>query len=340
MLPRIEVRNYGMKVLIIGNQDRYEKFSPHTEFSEKAEKIFVPLKAPWEEYPEEGLEAEYLAADAIARVPEGLIRRMPNLKVIHSEGVGFNGIDCGAAAERGIYVCNNRGINAGAVAEQTVLLILGLLRDVVAGEKEVLEGRQIQCKEYKMVHGITELEECSVGLIGFGDIAKAAARFLHPFGCRIFYCATSRKPEAVEREYDVTWMELEEMLRTCNIISIHVPVTPDTAGMVDEAFLRKMRRDAYLINTARGEMVNNEALCRALSEGWIAGAGLDTIAPEPVTPDNPLLHLPEEVRRKILFSPHIGGITTNTFRKAHRNIWTTFEQVSRGERPEHVVNGV
>lgn len=326
-----------MKALIIGNQKRYEKFYPATPFADSVEKIYVSMETPFSQYPKEAFDADFLAADAIAKVPAELIYKMKNLKVIHSEGVGYNGIDCQAAAEHGVYVCNNRGINANAVAEQTVLLILGLFRQVIDGQKAVLEGRQIKKKEQMMIDGIMEIGDCSIGLIGFGDIGKAVARFLAPWGCKIFYHATKRKREEVEQEYHVTWMELPEMLKTCNIISLHVPVTTETAGMVDEKFLSSMRKDACLINTARGEIVDNEALIKALTEGWIAGAGLDTVAPEPVEADHPLLHLPEEVQKKILFSPHIGGVTTGTFVRAHRNIWNAFLKISMGEIPDNVV---
>ncbi|MCC8045762.1 MAG: 2-hydroxyacid dehydrogenase [Clostridiales bacterium] len=288
--------------------------------------------------PTDARDAEFLAADAIAQVPESLIAQVPSLKIIHSEGVAYNGIDCAAAAKRNIYVCNNRGVNADAVAEQTILLMLGLLRSVTAGDAAVRAGGQIQRKESMMVNGIRELGECRVGLIGFGDIAKATARRLTAFGCEIYYHASHRKTPDLEAEYGVTWLETEELLNTCDIISLHIPVTPETTGMVNEGFLKKMKHDAYLINTSRGEIVENAALCKALTEGWIAGAGLDTIAPEPVTADHPLLHLPAEVEDRLLFSPHIGGVTTGVFRKAHRNIWTAFEQVSKGERPANVVN--
>ncbi|MCD7955060.1 MAG: NAD(P)-binding domain-containing protein [Lachnospiraceae bacterium] len=288
----------------------------------------------------EARDAEFLAADAIAQVPESLIAQLPFLKIIHSEGVAYNGIDCGAAARRNIYVCNNRGINADAVAEQTILLMLGLLRGVTAGDAAVRAGNQIRRKEYMMVNGIRELGECRIGLLGFGDIAKATARRLSAFGCEVCYHATRRKTPNLEAEYGVTWLESDELLETSDIISLHIPVTPETTGMVNEEFLKRMRRDAFLINTSRGEIVENAALCKALMEGWIAGAGLDTVAPEPVAADHPLLHLPAEASGRLLFSPHIGGVTTGVFRKAHRNIWTAFEQVSKGERPVNVVNGV
>ena len=329
-----------MKVLILGSQNRFEKFMPKSAFAEKAEKIYLPKDTPEEEILAAAGDAEAIAVDAIGRVPGSLIRKMPTLKIIYSEGVAFNGIDCEAAKECGIYVCNNKGFNSTAVAEQVILLMLGLLRSVIPGHRAVLEGGQIEMKERLMFEGIQELGDLKVGLIGFGDVAKATARMLAPFGPEICYCDVFRAKEEVEKELNVTFVPQDELVRTCDIISIHVPVTEQTKGMVNEAFLSAMKPTAYLINTARGEMVDNEALCKALINGTIAGAGIDTIAPEPVTKDNPLVNLPEEAMKKVLYSPHLGGITTSTFRRGHVNIWKAFETVAEGGRPANIVNGL
>ena len=329
-----------MRALIIGSRERYEKFMPESEFVRQLEKVYVPRGTPDGEIPPEGLQAEFLAADAISEVSAGLIGSMPKLRLIHSEGVGYNGIDLLAAREKGVYVCNCKGVNATAVAEQAVLLMLGLLRGVVAGHAAELAGRQMQTKEKRMVEGITELGECRVGLVGFGDIGKATARLLRPFGCELFYHTKTAKSALTEAEYAARWLPLDELVETSDIVSLHVPVTEETAGMVDAAFLKKMKPTALLINTARGELVDNEALAAALTDGTIAGAGIDTLAPEPVLPDNPLLRLPPESAERVLFSPHLGGITTATFRRAHRCLWQAMETVAAGGRPENIVNGL
>jgi phosphoglycerate dehydrogenase-like enzyme len=153
----------------------------------------------------------------------------------------------------------------------------------------------------------------------------------------VHYNTRAPKDAATEEKYHATWMPLSELVQTSDIVSLHIPANAETMNTVNEAFLRSMKPTAYLVNTARGELVDNVALCKALTEGWIAGAALDTVAPEPVTPDNLLLQLPEEVRSKLLFSPHIGGITTATFKKAHRGIWDNVQRFANGEE---VVNRV
>lgn len=328
-----------MKALIIADRSRYERFYPGGEFADSLEKIYVSMKEPADEILKQAADADFIAADAISPVPRELIEKMPNLKLIHSEGVAFNLIDLEAADERGIYVCNNAGVNAKAVAEQAVMLMLMVQRDAINGYNDVMQGHQIE-KKLSMMGNFGELGECSVGLLGFGAIAKETAKLLHAFDCKVYYNAAHKKDETVEKEYHVEYKTPLEMAQICDIISIHVPVTPETTGMINEEYLRNMKKNAILINTARGEMVDNEALAKALTEGWIAGAGLDTIAPEPVPADHMLIHLPEAVQRKIVFAPHIGGVTENVFIRSHWNIWKAFEDCAEGRRPACVVNRV
>ena len=189
-----------------------------------------------------------------------------------------------------------------------------------------------------MVSGITDLADCKVGLIGFGDIGMATAKRLAAFECELFYYSRHRKAAAIEAEYGITYLPLEKLAATCDIISLHAAVTPETERMIDAGFLARMKKESYLINTARGDLVDNAALRAALIHGTIAGAGLDTICPEPTTADHPLIDLPREVQHKVIYSPHLGGITTGSFRRMHRNMWENALRVSRGERPNHVVN--
>ena len=329
-----------MKVLVIGKQERCETYMPDLPIAKEAEKVYVKMGTADEEILKCAGDADVILADAIGKVSANLIGHMPNLKMIHSEGVGYNGIDVKAAAEKNVYVCNNPGVNAGAVAEQAILLMLGLLRDVINGHAKELEGRQIEVKEQKMLDGITELADCSVGLIGFGNIAKATAVRLNAFGCKVYYYNHRRKSEEEEKKYGVEYLPLDKLAEVCDIVSIHVAVTPETVGMINRGFLSKMKRTAFFINTSRGELVDNDALKEALESGQIAGAGLDTIYPEPTTKDNPLLNLAEECPARVLYSPHIGGITRSSFRRCHEQVWQNFQRIAAGEKPVNVVNGV
>lgn len=328
------------KLLVIGDKARVEKFLPQLPIVDEVELVVAERGASDEELINLAADADYIMADAISPVSAGLIGHAPKLKLIHSEGVAFNAIDCEAAAERGIFVCNNRGVNAVAVAEQTLLLMLGIQKSVLAGDAAVRSGGQIAVKERMMVAGIDELDGATLGLVGFGDIAREVAKRARAFGMHVLY--NKRTPLAPEQDatMGVEYAELDKLLAECDFVSLHVPVTDVTRGMADDGFFSKMRPGSYLINTARGEVVDNDALVRALEGGKIAGAALDTVAPEPVALDNPLLNMSEDAQRKVLFSPHIGGVTTNMFRKAHRTVWENIARIERGERPTNIVNGI
>ena len=189
-----------------------------------------------------------------------------------------------------------------------------------------------------MLEGIRELGDCRIGFIGFGAIAQETARHLAGWGCKMLYNKRHRLSEEDERALGVRFASVEEIASTCDIVSIHVPVTAETRNMVDAEFLARMKPDAILINTARGEIVDTEALAAAFEAGTIAMAGLDTVAPEPVKPDNPLLNLSEQASRRIVLSPHIGGTTVGFFRRAHRTIWENIARVAAGEEPINIVS--
>lgn len=327
-----------MKLLVIGNERRVEKFAPALPIVHEVDVVVKPVGTSDDELLTAASDADFLLADAIAGVSARLIAGMPNLKLIHSEGVAYNGINCAAAAERGIPVCNNRGVNADSVAEQTILLILGLMKHVREGDRAVRAGYQIELKEKLMVSGIAELAGATVGLVGCGAIGQAVARRLRAFGARVVYSKRHKLDPAREQELDVSYRSLDDLLAVSDFVSLHVPVTPQTRGMVDDAFFARMKSGSYLVNTARGDLVDNEACVRALASGHLAGAAFDTLAPEPVTADNPLVAVPSELADRVLFSPHIGGVTENMFRRAYRNVWENIARVAAGEDPVNRVN--
>lgn len=327
-----------MKILIMISQKRIEKYSPLDTLPEDWDLVYLDAGSGDDDILSAGKDADIIFADAISTVSGDVIRKMPNLKLIHSEGVGFNGIDIDAAAEKNVFVCNNAGANCKAVAEQAVLLMLSLLRRLSQGDDMVRKGFQIQAKEGFILDGLKELGDCRVGLVGFGAIARATARLLSAFGSELV-CFSRSRPRDLE-DYNTSFCSLDDLVRESDIVSLHVPVTPLTRHLVDGEFLGKMKSTALLINTARGEIVDQDALVRAITENTIAGAGLDTLDPEPVTLDNPLLQLPESARYRLVFSPHIGGTTDGMFTRAHSMVWQNIITVAQGDRPRNIVNGV
>lgn len=331
-------RRNSMKILAIEKEGRLEKMTPHDIYVSH-DITYVPVNSTDEEKIAAGREAEVIIVDAMGKVSADVIASMPKLRMIHSDGVGFQGVDVNAAREKGVYVCNCKGMNASAVAEQALLLMLGLLRGIAVGNRAVHEGNQITVKEGHMVNGtLKEIADCTVGLYGFGDIAKVLAKILLLMGAKVQYFDVFRAPEDVEEEYCVRYVSLDELLASSDIVSLHIPVTPETSGCVNSDFLGKMKKGSYLINTARGELVDSEALLDALRCGQLAGAGLDCIAGEPVAKDNPIASAEGELADKLLLSCHIAGITKSSFVRGFNMLWDDIAKVQAGERPGHIVN--
>ena len=328
-----------MKILHIGREENMERYPAPDYIAEEIETVSLPMGKRPEDYLDAMEEAQVIVADAMADVPGALIRKMPHLKMIHSEGVAYNRIDLKTAKEREIYVCNCRGMNASAVAEQTVFLMQGMLKNVLLNDRGVREGRQIQIKEGYMVRGdLKELSDCKAGLIGLGDIGKSTAALLAAYHTETYYYKRHPLSKEEEKQYKVTYLPLEKLLETCDIISLHLPVTEETQGMCDKNFFGKMKEGAYFVNTSRGELVDDQALINALKAEKLSMAALDTLSHEPVQKDHILLRQPEEIRNKLLFSPHIGGITASSFRRGYAMIWENVGRILRGEKPMNVVN--
>ena len=174
-----------MKILIFGPEARYDLYMPDFVRDLPVEPVFCGAPAPSLRAVEDNPDAEVIFADAITPVSREMMDLLPRLKMIHSEGVAYNAIDVEAARERGVFVCNNKGCNAGSVAEHTVMLMLMALRCGITGHRAVRAGEQIRFKERFMVSSAPELGEQSVGIIGLGDIGAAVTKLLRPFGCRL-----------------------------------------------------------------------------------------------------------------------------------------------------------
>ena len=329
-----------VKLLMIGDTKIAQGYIPADTAEYHFEPCHVPAGASSEEIIAAGQGCEFAVVDSMAPFEADAIKALTDMKMIHVQGVGFQGVDVNAAKEAGIAVCNCRAVNAGAVAEHAVMLMLECLRNAVEGDKVTREGRQIEVKEGYMKSGeIKELSECTVGLLGFGAIAKMVAKFLKAFGARVLYYDVFRAPEEVEKELCVTNCTLDEMLPQCDIVSVHVPVFPSTVNMVNAEFLHKMPKGSFLVNTARGEIVDTLALLDALKEGQLCRAGLDVIAGEPIKTDNAIFSMHDaEVEKKLILTPHIAGITGGTFRRSEQMVKDAIAACLAGEKPANIVN--
>jgi glyoxylate reductase len=222
-----------------------------------------------------------------------LIEAAPNLRAISNYAVGVDNVDVEAAAARGIPVGNTPDVLTESTADLAVALMLGIARRLSEGEAFVRAG-EWRTWEPGLMLG-RDLHGATVGIVGYGRIGRAVGRRLEGFGCELLTTSGSGG------------VPLDELLERSDFVTVHTPLTAQTRGLIDEAALRRMKPTAYLVNTARGPIVDTDALARALHGGELAGAALDVTDPEPLPGDHPLLDAPN-----LLVVPHVGSATVAT----------------------------
>lgn len=263
------------------------------------------------------------------RVDASLINRLPKLEAIANYGVGYDNIAVAEATRRGILVTNTPDVLTEATADLAWALLLASARRLGEGERMVRAGAFTGWTPDMLVGA--ELQGQTLGLVGFGRIARAVARRAGGFRMRLLHHA--RSPHQAEaEELGSRAVSLDRLLREADFVSLHVPLTPDTLHLIDEAELKKMKPTAHLVNTSRGPVLHEAALARALRDGWIAGAGLDVYEDEPAV-DPSLLELDNAV-----LLPHLGSATTATRSAMSRVAATNLVLALQGQRPPHLVN--
>jgi phosphoglycerate dehydrogenase-like enzyme len=280
-------------------------------------------------YAEALAETEFVLGN-VDKMDAEFYRAAPRLRLVQLFSAGYNHVDLDSARRAGVLVANNGGANSRAVAEHTILLMLAVYRRLVPQHEMTAGGRwrgnQPMPTFYEM-HGKT------LGIIGFGTIGKRVARIAAGgFDMRIQYNDIVRLPEDAEDAMDVRYRLLAELLRTSDIVTLHVPLTRLTRNMISTVELAYMQPHAVLINCSRGPVVDFAALHDALSSHRIAGAGLDVFPTEPPSPSEPVLSLDN-----VVLTPHLAGASRETRVKQTRNAFDNVLRVARGERPLWVV---
>lgn len=246
-------------------------------------------------------EADAMVAIGSDPIDARLIDAAPRLRIVALASVGYEQVDVDALASRGVVVTNTPGVLHETTADLTWALILGVARRVVEAANYVSGGEWVSAEVEHLfgrsVHGST------LGIIGYGQIGRAVARRAVGFDMKVQHWSRKRESDQISQ-----WRELDALLQTSDFVTVHVPLTPQTRGLIGERELELMQPDAILINTSRGPVVDTDALARALSDGWIGGAGLDVVDPEPLSDvSHPLIRLPNCV-----VLPHVGSATQAT----------------------------
>jgi len=281
---------------------------------------------------------EFYAAAADAEYFLGLARNMggeffrsaPKLKLVQLLSAGYDRVDVEAARKAGVPVSNNGGANAIAVAEHTVLLMLAVLKQLVRFHLDVVAGRWRPPASSESP--VYELAGRTVGVVGLGNIGKKVARRVAAFDAKVVYYDIARLSEAEEDALGVRFVLLSELLRTADVVTLHVPLNDSTRGLIGARELGLMKPSAILVNTCRGPVVDEAALHQALRERKIGGAGLDVLVEEPPPKDHPLFGLPN-----VTLTPHSAGPTWENWTARFRNGFDNIERVAAGRRPLWVI---
>ena len=261
----------------------------------------------WDELDEKEKKQKLAEADslltAIYKVNDEFMSRAPNVKIVQKLGVGTDNIDSVAAKKYGIAVGNVPGGNTNGVAELTLGLILDLYRKISVLNQET---KACTWSMWKYRACSYEMRNKVHGIVGFGNIGKRVAELSKAFGTTLLYYSRTRATAEVEKQYDVSYMDLDELLQTSDIVSIHLPLSNATRNLINAEKLALMKPNSILINVGRGNVVNEQDLNQALVSGKLSGAAVDVWADEPVTKENPLLSL-----ENVIATPHVGGGTVD-----------------------------
>lgn len=291
----------------------------------------------WQEY------GRTAAPDVLDRVKEAtivivnkvvltgdLLARLPNLRLIAEAATGTDNIDLAWCREHGLPVTNIRGYAADTVPEHVMMLVLALRRQLLAYRADLAQGKWQQAPQFCFFdHPLRDLKGATIGLIGRGSLGQGVARLAEAFGMRVLW--GERKGAAVVRP---GYVPFDRLLAEADVISLHCPLSADTRGMIGAAELAAMKRDAILINTARGGLVNEAALVDALQRGVIAGAGFDVLSREPPREGNPLLDLDLP---NFILTPHVAWASDKAMQALADQLIDNIEAFVRGEAKNRVV---
>lgn len=291
----------------------------------------VVIVGPTDDDPWRGLDVAEGALAGAGRYDAGFMDRAPRLKVISRTGIGVDAVDLEAATARGIMVCNTPDGPTVSTAEHAMTLILAAAKNLKGSEAALRDTGGGRGNFYAR-HDAIELDGKVLGLAGFGRIARHLAQIASGFGMRVAaydpYIAADSFPPHVARAED-----LVELLRGADVVSVHVPLNEESRRMFDSVAFSQMKQDAVFVNTARGGLVDHDALLAALDEGRLFAAGLDVTEPEPLSPDDPLLS-----RLNVVVTPHVASGTRAGKRRLFRMALEQAVTALEGTRPAHLVN--
>jgi phosphoglycerate dehydrogenase-like enzyme len=261
-----------------------------------------------------------------------------SVKFVQVTGAGLDRLDLNFLGQRGIAVANVPGGSNEAVAEYAVTTATVLLRGLFWADTEIRKGNYREFRARMITDNLQGLDGLTVGIIGFGVTGVAVASAFQKRGCLIFYYDPAPRDPRTAEAVGAKPCSLEDLFQLADVVTLHVPLLPETTGMIGRRELAMMKDGAILIQGSRGGVVDEAALAEALQSGQLGGAAVDVYSTEPPAADNPLFALKGEAAHRILFTPHIAGVTRQSAAYLFRTAWRNVERVISGtEAPGHVV---
>ncbi|MEM0006719.1 MAG: hydroxyacid dehydrogenase [Candidatus Bathyarchaeia archaeon] len=319
-------------------EKKFKIFIPEPEW-EESHKILeeiaqVKVGEPSVKYTEDRLVREIKDVDALIitsqqHVTKKVIEAANKLKVIVKYGSkpGIDNVDLDAATRKGILVCYTPYANSDSVAEHTIALILALMKKLYITCSQLRQGKWRD----KSLLG-NELLGKTVGIIGLGSVGRKVAEKISGFKVKLLAYDPYVEEEAAKK-IDVKLVDLDTLLKESDVVTIHATLTEETKHLIGERELRSMKKTAFIVNTARGAIIDEKALIKALKEGWIAGAALDVFEEEPPSPDNPLLKM-----ENVIVTPHFASCTYEAYQREALLAAEEVLRVLKGENPKFIAN--
>jgi phosphoglycerate dehydrogenase-like enzyme len=278
--------------------------------------------------------ARALVIPAVGPRLAGALFEGGGVRLVQVTGAGVDRLDEATMKKLGVAVANVPGGSNSAVAEYVVASAIVLLRRLAWADAEIRNGNYVSFRGRMMADNLAGLQGLTVGVVGLGTVGFAVAEAFHRYGCQIIYYDPAPRDAQATAKFNARAVPLDELLGTADVITLHVPLLPQTRSLIGVRQFSLMKPGAVLIQASRGGVVNEEALATHLNSGRLGGAAVDVYATEPPAPDNPLFALEGEAARRVLFTPHIAGVTRQSSALLFREAWANVERVLvKGEAP-------
>tara|TARA_A100000164_G_scaffold325434_1_gene310510 strand:- start:215 stop:1195 length:981 start_codon:yes stop_codon:yes gene_type:complete len=282
--------------------------------------------------------ADAVIMPAVGEYIDSYVFENSKIKIIQITGAGFDRISEKEIRKLNINVCNISGVNSNAVAEFCVGSSISLLRSFKKADKNLFSGDYSKTRDKIIKDKLFELNGLKVSIIGLGPIGKTTAKYFKMFGCKVFCHDIYNIDTNFLKELDSEQVSLNDALKFADIISFHLPLNSHTKNLLNKNNISFIQPSSIIINASRGGIINENDLAKALKNNDIRGAAIDVFQDEPIKPNNPILNLPEKIQNNVILTPHIAGITKQSWNQLFKESWLNIENCLLGKPFKYLVN--